>query len=194
MIKQSAPFGSHSRKGLVAKALPAVGDGSPSHRRSLTKRDKSNDGNQGSPSHRRSWKKVAMVTKAPPVVGEVGQRRRGLSQKLEMAPPVVGGAVCRDEQKQKTAPVVGNGSNRCRRSQTKSGNVNNSSPSCWRRRTTAETDHLVVGRDGQRQQRQQFLPQLSAETDGGGNGSPSCWWGRMVGTPNAYWHTPQRQR
>jgi hypothetical protein len=178
MIKQSAPFGSHSCKGLAAKAPPVVSNGSPSCWRSPTKRDKSNDGNQGSPSHRGNRKKAATVTTAPPVVGRVGRWRQGLSRKLETAPPVVGGVVRRDEQKQKTAPVVGNGSNNHRQSQTKaamsrtappvvgrdkqrwrritrslvennSGDGNNTSPSCWRRRTWWQWVHqLSAGMDG----------------------------------------------
>jgi hypothetical protein len=118
-IKQSAPFGSHSRKGLAAKAPPVVGNGSPRRRRSPTKQDKSGDGNQGSPSCWQSWKKAATVMMAPPVTGGVGRWRQGLSQKLGMAPPVIGGVIRRDEQNQKMAPVIGDGSNSHRRSQTK---------------------------------------------------------------------------
>jgi hypothetical protein len=200
-IKQSASFGSHSRKGLAAKDPPVVGDGSPSRWRSPTKQDKSNDGNQGSPSCWRSHKKAATVTTAPPVVGGVGQRRQGLSQKLEMDPLVIGRVICRDEQKQKMAPVVGDGSNRCRQSQMKavasttappvvgvdeqwrrritwslaekdnSGNGNDPSPSHWQRRTTAATGHPVVGGDGW------WQPQMRIGTHrngNGNNGSPSC--------------------
>ncbi len=201
-INQSAPFGSHSCKGFAAKDPPVVGDGSPTCRRSPTKQDKSNDGNQGSPSHWRSQKKAATVTTASPVVGGVRQRWQGLSQKLEMAPPVVGRVICRDKQKQKTAPVVGDGSNRHWQSQTKAltsttappvvgvderrwrritrlaaetddgGNGNNPSPSRWRRRTTVATGPPVVGGDGW------WQPQMRIGTHRNGkdnNSSPSCW-------------------
>jgi hypothetical protein len=133
-IKQSAPFGSHFRKGLAAKAPPVISNGSPSCWRSPAKQDKSNDGNQGSPSSWRSWKKAAMVTMAPPVVSKVGRWWRGLSQKSGTAPPVIGRVVCRDKQNQKMAPVIGNGSNSRRRSQTKAA--------------TSMTAPPVVGGDG----------------------------------------------
>jgi hypothetical protein len=167
-IKQSAPFGSQSRKGSAAKDPPVVGDSSRSRRRSPTKRDKSNDSNQGSPSCWRSQKKAATVRTAPPVVSGVGQQRQGLSQKLETAPPVIGGVVCRDEQKQKMAPVIGNGSNRRWRSQTKAA--------------TSTTAPPVVGRDKQWRRR---ITRSLAETDNGGNGnnpSPSHWRRQMVAT------------
>jgi hypothetical protein len=153
-IKQPAPFGLHSRKGLAAKDPPVVGDGSPSCWQSPTKQDKSNNGNQGSPSCRWSWKKAVMVTMAPPVVGGVGQQWQGLFQKLETAPPVVGGVVCRDKQKQKTAPVVGDGSNRRWRSQAKSA--------------TSTTAPPVVGGDERLWRR---ITHSSVETDDGGNGN-----------------------
>ncbi len=120
---------------------------------------------------------------------------------METAPPVVGGVICRDKQRQKTAPVVRDSSNRRQQSQTKaatsttapsvvggdkrwrrqitwslaemddSSNGNNPSPSCWQRWTTAATGPPVVGEDGW------WQPQMliGMHRNGNGNdGSPSC--------------------
>jgi hypothetical protein len=97
-IKQSAPFGLHSSKGLAATAPPVVSNGSPSCWWIPTKHDKSGDSNQlqrlpqssvaalpvlgrvrksnSSPSCWRSWKKAAMAATAPQVVGDGSPNHR----------------------------------------------------------------------------------------------------------------------
>jgi hypothetical protein len=115
-IKQSAPFGSHSRKGSAVTAPPVIGDCSRSCWWSSTKRDKSGDSNQlqrlpqlsaaappvlgrveksdGFPSCQQSWKKAATVTRAPPVVGNGSPSRwrsRRKAATVKRCPPVVGG-------------------------------------------------------------------------------------------------------
>ncbi len=104
---------------------------------------------------------MAMVTTAPSVVGGVGRWWRRLPQSLvesfaEMDKSSDGSPSHQQQLQQSSAES------------DESSNVNNSSPSCWRRRTTVETDHPVVGRDGRWWQWQQSPPQLLVETDDGG--------------------------
>ncbi len=139
--------------------------------------EESGNGNDGSPSF---WRSCTTAARAIPKIGD-------------------GSPSCQQSPSQRQTKAK-NGTSHWQRLQQaltesdKRGNVNDSSPSCRRRRTMAEMDHPVVGKDGQRWQRQQSLPQLLAEMDNGGSGSPSCQQGWMVATPNAYWHAPQWQQ
>ena len=86
-IKQSAPFGSHSCKGLAAKNPPVVGDGSPScwcsHLLKWTKAVKAPPVvGEGSNSCQQSWTKAAMATIPPPVIGGDGRWWQWVPQSL----------------------------------------------------------------------------------------------------------------